>query len=211
MLARWKHVLNDGSDFQVQAYYDRTNHFEPEFGETRDTFDVDFLHHLTLPGQQNFLWGLGARVSPSNLVQTVPTIDFLPHHLTDQIYSGFVQDEIPFFNRRLSLTLGSKFEHNNYTGFEVQPSARLLWNRTPRQSFWASVTRAVRTPSRLDEDIQLTDFATVTPLPIYLRVDGNSQFRSEELIAYEVGFRTLVTSHVLSRSCAVSQQLSRSL
>ena len=195
LLGRWKRVLNEGSDFQLQAYFDRTNHFEPEFGATRDTFDIDFLHHLTLPGQQNFLWGVGARVSPSNLVQTVPTIDFLPHHLTDHIYSGFVQDEIPFFNRRLSLTLGSKFQHNNYTGFEVQPSARLLWNRTPRQSFWGSVSRAVRTPSRVDEDIQLTDFATVTPLPIYLRASGNRQFRSEELIAYETGYRTLVTSH----------------
>ena len=152
-------------------------------------------HHLTLPWKQDFLWGLGARVSPGNAVQLVPTIDFLPHHLTDQIYSGFMQDEIPFLEHRLSLTLGSKFEHNNYTGFEVQPSARLLWNRTPRQAFWASVSRAVRTPSRLDEDIQLTDFATTTPLPIYLRVSGNRQFRSEELIAYETGYRTLLTSH----------------
>jgi iron complex outermembrane recepter protein len=195
LLARWKRVLNDKSDFQVQAYFDRTNHFEPEFGETRDTFDVDFLDHLTLPWQQNFLWGLGARVSPSNLVQTVPTIDFEPHQLTDQIYSGFVQDEIPFFNRRLSLTVGTKLEHNNYNGFQVQPSARLLWNRTPRQSFWASVTRAVRTPSRLDEDVQLTDYdTTVGQLPVYLRVNGNRQFRSEELIGYETGFRTLASS-----------------
>jgi iron complex outermembrane receptor protein len=195
LLGRWKRVLNERSDFQVQAYFDRTNHFEPEFGETRDTFDVDFLHHLTLPGQQNFLWGLGARLSPSNAVQLVPTIEFLPRHLTDQIYSGFAQDEISFFKRQLSLTLGSKLEHNNYTGFEVQPSMRLLWNRTPRQSFWGSVSRAVRTPSRLHEDIQLTDFAAVTPLPVYLRVLGNRQFRSEELIGYEAGFRTLVTSH----------------
>jgi iron complex outermembrane receptor protein len=193
VLARWKHVVNEGSDFQIQAYYDRTRHFEPEIGETRDTFDVDFLHHLTLPWQQSFLWGLGARVSPGDFVQRVPTIDFLPHHLTDQIYSGFVQDEIPFFRNRFSLTLGSKFEHNNYSGFEVQPSARLLWNRTPREAVWASVTRAVRTPSRLDEDIQLTDFATTTPLPIYLRASGDGQFKSEEMIAYEVGYRTLIT------------------
>jgi iron complex outermembrane receptor protein len=196
LLARWKRVLNDRSDFQVQAYFDRTNHFEPEFHETRDTFDIDFLHHLTLPKQQNFLWGLGARVSPSNLVQTVPTIDFEPHRLTDQVYSGFLQDEISFFSRRLSLTVGSKFEHNSYNGLDVQPSARLLWNRTPRQSFWTSVTRAVRTPSRIDDDVSLTDFATATPLPIYLRVDGNRNFRSEKLIAYEAGFRTLVTSHL---------------
>jgi iron complex outermembrane receptor protein len=196
LLARWKRVVNDRSDFQVQAYFDRTNHFEPEFHETRDTFDIDFLHHLTLPKQQNFLWGLGARVSPSNLTQTVPTIDFEPNRLADQIYSGFLQDEISFFSRRLSLTVGSKFEHNSYNGFEVQPSGRLLWNRTPRQSFWTSVTRAVRTPSRIDDDVSLTDFATTTPLPIYLRVDGNRDFRSEKLIAYETGFRTLVTSHL---------------
>jgi iron complex outermembrane receptor protein len=195
LLARWKRVLNPGSDFQLQAYFDRTNHFEPEFGETRETFDVDFLDHLTLPGQQNFLWGLGARVSPSNLIQLVPSIDFLPQHRTDLIYSGFVQDEIAFFNHRLSLTAGTKLEHNNYTGFEVQPSGRLLWNRTPRESLWGSVTRAVRTPSRLDTDVELTDFATVTPLPVYLRVSGNPQFQSEELIAYETGYRRLVTPH----------------
>jgi iron complex outermembrane receptor protein len=195
LLGRWKRVLNQGSDFQLQAYIDRTNHFEPEFGETRDTFDVDFLDHLTLPGQQNFLWGLGARVSPGNVVQRVPTINFLPNHLTDLIYSGFVQDEIAFFNHRLSLTVGTKLEHNNYTGFEVQPSGRVLWNRTRRESLWGSVTRAVRTPSRLDEDVQLTDFATVTPLPIYLRVSGNRRFESEELIAYETGYRRLVTPH----------------
>jgi len=196
LMGRWKRVLNEGSDFQIQAYFDRTNHFEPEFGETRDTFDVDFLHHLTLPWRQNFLWGLGARVSPGNVVQMVPTTDFLPHHLTDQVYSGFVQDEIPLFSRQLALTVGSKFEHNNYTGFEVQPSVRLLWNRTPRQSFWGSVSHSVRTPSRLDEDIQINFFATTTPLPIYLRASGNRQFQSEELLAYETGFRTLVTSHV---------------
>jgi iron complex outermembrane receptor protein len=196
LLGRWKRVVNQGSDFQLQAYFDRTNHFEPEFGETRDTFDVDFLDHLTLPGQQNFLWGLGARVSPSNLIQRVPSIDFLPQHRTDLIYSGFVQDEIAFFDHRLSVTVGTKLEHNNYTGFEVQPSGRVLWNRSPRESFWGSVTRAVRTPSRLDTDVELTDYAgTSSGLPVYLRVNGNPQFRSEELIAYETGYRRLVTPH----------------
>ncbi|MGH9727869.1 MAG: TonB-dependent receptor plug domain-containing protein [Candidatus Acidiferrales bacterium] len=192
VLGRWKRVLSGGSDFQIQAYYDHTHHFEPEFGEDRDTLDFDFLHHLTLPKEQNFLWGFGARVSPSRIVQREPTIDFLPHDKTDQIYSGFVQDEIPFAGRAVSLTVGSKFEHNNYSGFELQPSVRLLWNPTARQALWGSISRAVRTPSRLDEDVQLSDFATVTPLPIYLRVLGNPQFVSEKLIAYEAGYRTLV-------------------
>jgi iron complex outermembrane recepter protein len=192
LLARSKRVQSDRSDLQIQAYFDRTSHFEPEYGETRNTLDIDVLDHLTLPGGQNFLCGLGARVSPGDFVQRVATIDFLPHHLTDQVYSGFIQDTIPFLNDRLSLTVGSKLEHNNYTGFEIQPSVRLLWNRTPRQALWTAVTRAVRTPSRLDEDIQLTDYVVTTTLPIFLRVSGNRQFHSEELIAYEAGFRTLV-------------------
>jgi iron complex outermembrane receptor protein len=194
LLARWKRVQSDRSDFQIQAYFDRTSHFEPGYyGETRNTVDIDLLDHLTLPGRQNFLWGLGARVSPGDFAQRVLTIDFLPHHLTDHIYSGFVQDTIDFFDHRLSLTAGSKLEQNNYTGFEIQPSGRLLWNRTPGEALWASVTRAVRTPSRLDEDIQATLLAETTPLPLFIRVSGNRQFRSEKLIAYEAGFRTLVT------------------
>lgn len=196
LLARWKRTVNAGSDFQIQAYFDRTNHFEPEYGETRNTFDVDFLHHLTLPWQQDFLWGLGMRISPANDIQTVPTIEFIPYKMTDQVYSGFAQDTIPLFAKRLSFTLGSKLEHNNYSGFEVQPSGRLLWTPTPHQSFWGAVTRAVRTPSRIDEDIQLTDFGGFeSGLPVYLRVYGNRQFQSEELLAYEVGYRTLVKSH----------------
>jgi iron complex outermembrane recepter protein len=196
VLGRWKRVFSDKSDFQIQAYYDHTHHFEPEFGENRDTFDVDFLDHLTLPGHQNFLWGLGARVSPSTIVQRVPTIDFLPHHQTGQLYSGFVQDEIPFLDHKLSLTGGTKIEHNNYTGFDFQPSVRLLWNPTPHQTLWGSVTRAVSTPSRIDEDVQLTDFAGATSLPIYLRVSGNSKFVPETLIAYEIGYRALLTPKV---------------
>jgi iron complex outermembrane recepter protein len=192
VLARWKRVQSDRSDFQVQAYFDRTKHFEPEYAETRNTVDIDVLDHLTLPGRQNLLWGLGARLSPGDFVQRIPTIYFLPHRLTDQIYSGFVQDAIPMLNGRLSLTVGSKVLHNNYSGFEFQPSARLLWNRTPHEAFWTSITRAVRTPSRLDTDIQATVLVQTTPLPVFLRVSGNRHFHSEELIAYEAGFRTLI-------------------
>jgi iron complex outermembrane recepter protein len=196
LLARWKRVQSDRSDFQIQAYFDHTSHLEPEYGETRNTVDIDVLDHLTLRGRQNLLWGLGARVSPGDFVQRVPTIDFAPHQRTDQIYGSFVQDAIPLWNHGLTFIIGSKIEHNNYTGFEFQPSLRLLWNPAPHQALWASTTRAVRTPSRLDTEIRLTDYAGTTTLPIFLRIYGRRDFRSEEVIAYETGFRTLVT-----RSC----------
>lgn len=195
VLGRWKRTLTDGSDVQLQAYYDHTNHFEPQFSETRDTFDVDFIHHLTLPGQQDFIWGLGARISPGNFSPLVPTLDFSPHYQTDEIYSGFVQDEIPLDDDTVELTLGSKFEHNNYTGFEAQPSGRLLWTPNRRNSFWVSASRAVRTPSRLEESLELTDFLAAVPL-IYLQITGSRSFFAERLIAYEAGYRSLITPRV---------------
>jgi iron complex outermembrane receptor protein len=168
-----------------------------QYGETRNTFDVDFLYHLKLGSRQIVLWGAGARVSPSHFVQTIPGLNFTANNQTDSIYSGFVQDEIQIVKQKLSLTLGSKFEHNSFDGFDAQPSARLLWTPRPRQTFWAAVTRAVRTPSRLDTDVELFEFLGDLPkttVPAYLEVTGDPTFDSEELLGYEAGYRTLITS-----------------
>src|SRR5713226_598755 len=191
LLGRWQRRLGGGSDIQVGAYYDRTNRKQASFAESRDTFDIDFLHHMPLPGRQDFLWGLGARLSSGNVSPVVPTILFLPNHRTDKLYSGFVQDEIKIAENQLSLTIGSKFLHNIYTGFEVQPSARLLWTPATRQTVWAAVTRAIRTPSRVEEDDQLTGLLLPNP-PTFLRIIGDGKFSSEQLLGYEVGYRNLV-------------------
>jgi iron complex outermembrane receptor protein len=194
LVGRWQRIINDGSDLQLQAYYDRTNHYEPSYGEKRDTFDIDFLHHLRLSKRQNVLWGAGGRISPSDFIQRTPAIVFNPH-VTDKLYSLFVQDEIGVVNDRLWVTIGSKFLHNNYTGFELQPTVRILWALNSRQSAWAAVTRAVRTPSRVEEDLQLTALAGTNP-PLFARAVGDGHFTSERLIGYEAGYRALVTSKV---------------
>jgi iron complex outermembrane receptor protein len=116
---------------------------------------------------------------------------FTPYSQTDKLYSAFLQDEIPIAGDRLSLTIGSKFLHNNYSGFEIEPSARLLWKVKPQQTVWAAITRAVRTPSRIDEDLQLTAFLSSNPLTFF-RIVGDRKFSSEDLIGYEAGYRTLV-------------------
>jgi iron complex outermembrane receptor protein len=191
ILGRWKREISGGSDVQLQMYYDRTNRREPSFGESRDTFDVDFLHHLTVPGHQDFLWGLGARFSSGNATQVTPTIVFTPDHRTDKLYSGFVQDEIPIVEGKLSITIGSKFLHNIYTGFEIQPSARLLWTPTAKQTVWAGFTRAVRTPSRIDDEILLSRLVSASPLTFFRRI-GDGNFTSERLLSYEAGYRSLL-------------------
>jgi iron complex outermembrane recepter protein len=191
ILGRWRRDLGEGSDVYVQAFWDHTYRIGSNFGETRDTFDIDFLHRLRPIDRQQFTWGFGARVSPSTYKPTVPTGEFFPHHKTNSVYTGFVQDEVAVVPNKLSLTGGAKLEWNNYSGFEIQPTGRLLWTPTPRQSFWAAVTRAVRTLSRVDEDI---DVSLVLPGPpeIVGTIVGNHDLDAERLIGYEVGYRALL-------------------
>jgi len=192
-LGRWRRQLSNTSDLQVQAYYDRTYRLGPQLGEARNTFDIDLIHHFIFKQRNEVIWGLGARWSPSDFIQTVATLNFLPHHQDDNIYSTFVQDQIALLRNKLWLTVGSKFEHNIFTGWETEPSARLLWTPTSHQTLWASVTRAVRTPSRIDEDMQLSGLALPNP-PVFFCICDNGKFVSETLLGYEAGYRKLVTS-----------------
>ncbi|MGA9883487.1 MAG: TonB-dependent receptor [Candidatus Acidiferrales bacterium] len=196
LLARWHRQINDHSDFQLQSYYDRTSQLSPQLDEIRNTLDIDFLYHLNLNERNDLSLGVGARWSPDNITQKFDTLNFVPLQETDSIYSWFLQDQISLLPGRLLLTLGSKFEHNNYSGFEIQPNARLIWTPTEHQSAWVAVTRAVRTPSRFDQDLQLTDFLASGPPPLFLRVVGSKNFKSEELLGTEAGYRTLVANRL---------------
>lgn len=189
IVANWKHRFSEKSDLQVLAYYDRVNRNDLNYGESRDTFDVDLTYHRRA-GRNNIILGAGAHVSPSNFRQLVPTVDFEPHDQTYSIYSGFLQDEIVLVKNKLSLQVGTKLEDNSYSGFDWQPSARVLFTPTKQQSFWAAVTRAVRTPSRIEDNFQFNALA-VPALPLYIRLIGDGNFVPEKMLGYEVGYRQL--------------------
>lgn len=188
---RWRRRFKNNSDVYLQAFWSHEHRIGSNFGEDRDTYDVDFLHRMSSTRFQQFTYGAGFRISPSEISQTVPTILFLPPKRTDSIYSAFLQEEFRFIPDKLSFTVGTKLEHNNYTGFEYQPNARLLITPTNRFSAWLSVSRAVRTPDRVDEDVQVDVFAG-SPPPIFARVVTNHNLMPERLVAYEAGFRALI-------------------
>ena len=186
VLSRWSHVFSDTSNLELQFYYDRTYRDSAIFGEDRDTFDLDLQHRFLAGDRNDIVWGAGYRASADRVGNSY-TVALDPDHRTTQLFSAFIQDQIALQPERWSLTLGTKLEHNDFTGFEVQPSARLLWTPTPRQSVWASVSRAVRTPSRAEDDIQLRAL-TRSPGVISL-IEGRDSLDSEKLIAYELGYR----------------------
>jgi iron complex outermembrane recepter protein len=191
LLGRWRRDLGGGSDFQLQTYYDRVNRYEAQQAEVRDTFDIDFVHHLVLPHGNDFLWGLGARVSDGRAPEVVPTYVFVPNHRVDQLYSVFVQDQIPIVRDQLEIIVGSKILHSAFVGFDAEPSGRLLWTPTAHQTVWAAVTRAVRTPSDLDENLQVTKLTSTAPLT-FSQTNGNGKFIDEDLLGYEAGYRNLL-------------------
>jgi iron complex outermembrane receptor protein len=102
-----------------------------------------------------------------------------------------LQDEVAILRDRLSLSLGTKIEANPFTGAEVQPSFRLLWRPTQRQTLWSAVSRAIRSPSPFEAAVQLNLAAyPIGPETVaLLQLVGNGKMRSEELLAYEVGYR----------------------
>lgn len=154
IIARWTHTVSQENEFTLQTYYDRTNLNSAVLGEKRDTFDIDFQHRFPLGERQTIVWGGGYRWTQDELRNSLE-VAFAPDRRASNLFSAFVQDEITIARDLVTLTLGSKFEHNDYTGFEIQPNARLLWTPTEKTSVWTSVARAVRTPSRADHQVSL--------------------------------------------------------
>lgn len=182
LLGRWTRSLSPGSDLEIQVYYDVTDRLTPGFfGERRDTFDLDFQHRHNFDNRHDLIWGGGYRVSQDE-VENSAAVGFFPPEDTQELFSAFAQDEITL-SPRLRLTVGSKLELNESSGLEVQPSVRFAWTPTERRNLWGSVSRASRTPTRLDEDVRF--FA---PNGAVI-VEGSRDFDSEKLTAYEVGYR----------------------
>ena len=99
------------SQTTLQVYFDRTNRGDATYGEGRNTFDVDFHHHIAWGRRQDFVWGLGFRATSDDIRGTFRVM-FNPARETDLLYSSFVQDEIAVIPGSLYLTLGARFEHN---------------------------------------------------------------------------------------------------
>jgi iron complex outermembrane receptor protein len=176
-LGRWSHTVSENSDFKLQIYFDQTRRDTPgQYRDVLDTYDVDFQHRLPLGGRNDIVWGAGYRLVEDDFKSGA--LALVPQRRSLQTFSAFAQDEITLVKDWLHLTLGTKLEHNDYTGFEVQPSARLAWMLSQKQTLWGAISRAIRAPSRIDREL------VVPPVTF-----GSPDFESEKLRAYEVGYR----------------------
>jgi iron complex outermembrane recepter protein len=181
VLARFTRRFSEESNLTIQAYFDRTwrttpNSIQPFFYEL-NTYDLDVQHRFAVGINHSILYGVGYRMQKDKTTssyyppRTAPS--FNPIDRAMPLYSGFVQDEITILPDLVRLTIGSKFLHNVFSGFEIQPSARLAWTPSKLQTIWTAVSRAVRVPTRFDSDVTVT----------------SQKFDSEKVVAYELGYR----------------------
>ena len=185
VLAHWQHTMSETSDYEVRFYYDYTHRNDPTFTDDLATLDLDFLEHLSPGRDQTITWGFTARTM-DDIVHGKGRVSLNPADRRANLGSGFVQDEVAL-PHDVRLTLGTKLEHNDFSGFEVQPSVRAAWDLSDTRTLWGAVSRAVRVPTRIeqDEDIVISNPAA-SEVAVLL---GNRSFRAEQVLAFELGYR----------------------
>jgi len=185
ILGRWTRQVDDTREWAFQVYWDRTARDSWLSDERVDIFDVDYQYNYQPGNRHELIWGVGfRRYSDIQPPRSSPVaFSFVPEERDYYLYGGFIQDQITLIDEKLFFTIGTKLDDNSFTGFEVQPSARILWAPQPSRAIWGSVSRGVRTPSRVESDIRI-------PLGGPVVLSGNKSIRSEELIAYELGYRS---------------------
>jgi iron complex outermembrane receptor protein len=190
VVALWEGPTRAGGSFRLQTFYDRTRRDEPTFKETRHTGDLD-LQHAFRAGRHDLVWGANYRVS-AGAAATAGTLRFDPASRTDHLITAFIRDEITLAPDRWRVSFGTKVERNGYSGFEWQPSGRLIWTPSDAHTIVGSVARAVRTPSRVEQDFETGSLVAATPT--FIRVSPNPDFVSEKTIAAELGYRLRLSS-----------------
>ncbi len=189
VLGRWTRTFSDQSRLSLQAYFDHFHYEALGASESRDTADVQLEHRFPILAWNDVIWGLGYRSTTDEFTNS-SIVGLNPSSANLNLLSAFVQDEITVVPKHLRLILGSKFERNDYTGWEIQPSARLLWTPTERQTVWASASHAAGTPSRIHRSGRFNAGAFQSPFgPVLAELRGNSNIVSETVDAYELGYR----------------------
>lgn len=194
---RWDRAISEQSSIMLQTYYDHVSRKLPSLSSyMSESFDIDFQHRFPFLTYNDLTWGFNYRLYHTKLTEG-NLVKLSPSSQTNQVFSGFIRNDIKLIPDRLMFSIGTRLDRNDFTGLEIQPNARLMWTPNSYNSVWGSISRAVRTPSRLENDGEvvagylpnLPGLNLGLPLAVQAIFQGNHNFKSEKLIAYEVGYR----------------------
>ncbi|WP_438863509.1 TonB-dependent receptor plug domain-containing protein [Neptunicella sp.] len=186
----WSDQNPQGLGFSLHSFLDWTKRDEPfNFIDERITFDVDTQYNWMVGSQHAMTSGLGVRFNADHNVGN-NNVTFVDSNRRNRLFSTFIQDKMTLSPEHWFLTLGSKFEHNDFSGFEMQPNIRLQWIPNDQQMVWAAISDAVRTPTPIEQELTST---IATAENVRLAFVPNTAFKPEKLTSYEIGYRAQLT------------------
>ncbi|MDB6094098.1 MAG: TonB-dependent receptor plug [Verrucomicrobia bacterium] len=188
ILGHWHRALGSESEFDVVTYFDHTHRVIPlTWEEERDTASLALKYRL-VAGRQDLLVGMDSAFSWDDIAH-LSIITLEPAKRLTHTIGLYVQDTVTLVPNLTALVLGLKGEHNSFSGFEGDPSVRGLWTPDRHTTMWAAVSRAVRPPVRIDQDLVFGIGNTVI-------LEASDDFKSESVVAYELGFRRQPTENL---------------
>jgi iron complex outermembrane receptor protein len=184
MQAQVSRVFSPASRLEVGGYYRREYRRVPrQLTHHIDVFDLDLQHTWTGHPRHQMVWGGALRVNRDK-THASAVLRFDPSERTYPVSSVFAQDEIALVADRVFVTAGMKVERNAFSGADWQPNVRARWMLPSRQVLWGAAARAVRRPTRFDDDLE-----ALGPGGVVL-ARGSDEFESEQLTSFEVGYRS---------------------
>ncbi|MBM3579424.1 MAG: TonB-dependent receptor [Alphaproteobacteria bacterium] len=200
LVINWDKKISKESSIILNGYYDYDQFSLPVLSRSAQTIDLDFQHFYNFSKDNQFIWGAGYRnindrvkFNNDGIVDhtdsPVIPIAYTPSKRNDNWVTGFIQEKYGIIPDELYVTVGSKFLRNTFTEFEYQPNIRLVYYPERKQTVWASVSRAVRTPTRGERDITIKNANSAPSSRNLILNQGNGNYRSEKEIAYELGYR----------------------
>jgi iron complex outermembrane recepter protein len=197
-VARAVRPLRAGGELQLIGTYEQMSRREASFfSYERHISDIGVQHRVGGLGRHDLIWGAGARYLTDEVVSEGPTLAIQDPTFSETLVNAFVQDEIRL-RRGLTLTAGAKVEHTPVTGWQAQPTVRVWWTPEGETAIWGAVSRALRTPSRADEEVTFNASSSMdtAPLPVLVQFTGNPAIKPEHLTAYEAGVRRSIGDRV---------------
>jgi len=193
----WSKTTAHMGRIDVRAVADYTDRDSLVFDEQRNTYDLEVKHTLPAARYHDVMWGLGVRHTADSTHRTAIAVVPADDALT--IYHGFLQDEIALLDDALHVTAGGRIEHSDYIGTQFMPNLRTSYNASERSTVWAAISRGIRSASRLERDVRVTDAIPAvpantppvnpTPAPLGVEIWGDPNFAPEKLKAFELGWR----------------------
>jgi iron complex outermembrane receptor protein len=193
LLLRYGRVIDEDTSWQVQTYYDHYQQLTPQIlDETRDTWDIDLQYQFRPAPNHQFITGCNYRRSQDAFKNSF-AVGFEPTRYVTEWSGVFAQDTMTLEEDRWYFTIGTRLEQNTFGGFQVEPTARLLFLPSDRQSAWMAVSRAIRNPTRSDVNVNFKQHAGPPNVPVFLNILGNPGIQPENMLAYELGYRAAPT------------------